>query len=153
MTIRREGNFDGFATPAEIRSVWDEYADIVAEPFRSALSSLPRDAHIWRERLSQWPTVAWEENQGPVTLAGDAAHPMTYRKIITLQIAPHLAFFRRLSPNLEMRFTLAKSHAQIVVRVLITPYMMPAIFVERSKSIFMTGSGFQMSWQLMRLSL
>ena len=84
MTFRHEGGHDGLTNPADIRSVWDQYAEKVAEPFRSALLSLPQDAVIWRERLSQWPTVAWDNNQGSVTLAGDAAHPMTYRKLMLL---------------------------------------------------------------------
>lgn len=84
MTFRHEGGHDGLTNPAEIRSVWDQYAEKFAEPFRSALLSLPQDAVIWRERLSQWPTVAWDNHQGSVTLAGDAAHPMTYRKLMLL---------------------------------------------------------------------
>lgn len=85
--------------PAEIRKAWNEKSEQTAEPFRSALLSLPDDAVIWSERLAQWPTVAWDNKQGTVTLAGDAAHPMTYRKHKaypppTLPPAPHS------SPNL-----------------------------------------------------
>lgn len=79
LTIRREGDYEFLATPAEIRRVWDQYAESFAEPFRSALLSLPGDAVIWCERLAHWPTVQWENRGGRVTLAGDAAHPMTYR--------------------------------------------------------------------------
>lgn len=84
MTIRHEEGNDGLNTPTEIRSVWDQYAKSHADPFRSALLSLPKDAIIWRERLSQWPTVAWDNMQGTVTLAGDAAHSMTFRKSTAL---------------------------------------------------------------------
>ena len=66
--------------PAEIRKAWNEKSETLTEPFRSALLSLPDDAVIWCERLSQWPTIAWDNKKGSVTLAGDAAHPMTYRK-------------------------------------------------------------------------
>ena len=84
LTLRHEGGREGLTTPAEIRSVWDQYAEKFAEPFRSAMLSLPRDAAIWCERLAQWPTVRWEKSGGLVTLAGDAAHPMTYRKLVAL---------------------------------------------------------------------
>lgn len=79
MTFWREGS-DQLTNVAEIRKVWNENSERMAEPFRSALLSLPNDAVIWCDRLSQWPTVAWDNKQGSVTLAGDAAHPMTYRK-------------------------------------------------------------------------
>lgn len=82
MSFRREAGYDGLTTPAEIRNAWDHWAELLADPFRSALLSLPQDAVIWRERLSQWPTVAWDNiDRGSVTLAGDAAHPMTFRKL------------------------------------------------------------------------
>lgn len=83
LTVRREGGYEGLSTPAEIRSVWNEYAESFAEPFRSAFLSLPGDAVLWCERLAQWPTVEWDGRKGTVTLAGDAAHPMTYRKLVT----------------------------------------------------------------------
>lgn len=62
--------------------MWNEYAELFAEPFRSAFLSLPGDAVLWCERLAQWPTVEWDGRGGTVTLAGDAAHPMTYRKLV-----------------------------------------------------------------------
>ena len=83
ITFWREGS-DQLTSAAEIRKVWNEKSEMMAEPFRSALLSLPEDAIIWSERLSQWPTIAWDNKQGSVTLAGDAAHPMTYRKQYTI---------------------------------------------------------------------
>lgn len=92
MTIRWEGGNDGLTSPAEIRSVWEQYAESFADPFRSAMLSLPKDAVIWCERLSQWPTVAWDNKQGTVTLAGDAAHSMTFSKPTTLLLVPPSPF-------------------------------------------------------------
>lgn len=84
MTIRQpESGSEALNTPQEIRKAWDPHAEQFAEPFRSAMLSLSRDTVIWSERLAQWPTVKWENSRGPVTLAGDAAHPMTYRKLVT----------------------------------------------------------------------
>ena len=31
-------------------------------------------------RLTEWPTVKWNSLPGKITLAGDAAHPMTFRR-------------------------------------------------------------------------
>lgn len=92
MTFWREGT-DQLTSAAEIRKAWDENSEKLAEPFRSALLSLPYDALIWCERLSQWPTVAWDNKQGSVTLAGDAAHPMTYRKQHTYTIIKNSLVF------------------------------------------------------------
>ena len=51
-----------------------------AEPFKSIYTSLPQGTKIWCDRLSQWPTIPWDNRAGRVTLAGDAAHPMTFRE-------------------------------------------------------------------------
>lgn len=84
MTIRQpESGSEGLNTSQEIRRAWDQHAEQFAEPFRSAMLSLSEDATIWSERIKQWPTVKWEQSRGTVTLAGDAAHPMTYRKLVT----------------------------------------------------------------------
>jgi hypothetical protein len=50
------------------------------EPFRSVLQSIPSEAPFWHNRLTSWPTQPWDNRNGTVTLAGDAAHPMTFRK-------------------------------------------------------------------------
>ena len=83
MTIRQpESGYKDLNTPQERRRAWDPRAEQFAEPFRSAMLFLPGDTVFWSERLMQWPTVKWENSRGPVTLAGDAAHPMTYRKLV-----------------------------------------------------------------------
>ena len=82
VTFRHEIGDEGLNTPADIRRAWDHFAENHAEPFRSALLSLPGDEELWCERLAQWPTVKWDRSgRGSVTLAGDAAHPMTYREL------------------------------------------------------------------------
>jgi hypothetical protein len=55
-------------------------ADTFGEPFRTILKSIPSETTIWHNRLSSWPTQPWDSRNGTVTLAGDAAHPMTFRK-------------------------------------------------------------------------
>lgn len=88
ITFRQDGTNQITNNPTDIRKTWNAHSEKVAEPFRSALLSLPADATIWCERLSQWPTEAWDNKQATVTLAGDAAHPMTYRKQHTIPSTP-----------------------------------------------------------------
>ena len=55
-------------------------ASVLAEPFKSFWQAIPDDAPAWHGRLSDWPTEPWDNRNGTVTLAGDAAHPMTFRE-------------------------------------------------------------------------
>ena len=66
--------------PKIIRQAWNDRAETIAEPFRSAYLSIDPSATIWCDRLAEWPTVPWNNRNGRITMAGDAAHPMTYRK-------------------------------------------------------------------------
>ncbi|KAL8647382.1 MAG: hypothetical protein Q9226_006453 [Calogaya cf. arnoldii] len=66
--------------PEEIRKNWVFHAEKLAEPFRSAFLEIAPTATIWCDRLAEWPTEAWDNRKGRVTLAGDSAHPMTYHR-------------------------------------------------------------------------
>ncbi|KAL8876976.1 MAG: hypothetical protein Q9198_004918, partial [Flavoplaca austrocitrina] len=66
--------------PKEIREKWLFHAKKLAEPLRSAYLEIAPTATIWCDRLAEWRTESWDNRNGRVTLAGDAAHPMTYRK-------------------------------------------------------------------------
>ncbi|KAI9879127.1 MAG: hypothetical protein M1830_009514 [Pleopsidium flavum] len=57
-----------------------ERAEPFAEPFRSIIQSIPDGTMAWHNRLSLWPTQPWDNRGGTVTLAGDAAHPMTFHR-------------------------------------------------------------------------
>lgn len=57
-----------------------ERAKVFGQPFRECFKAIPDDAPSWHARLSFWPTKEWDNKNGTITLAGDAAHPMTYRK-------------------------------------------------------------------------
>lgn len=54
------------------------------EPWKSAFEWVPEDQAAWNFDLSVWdPSLAehkWDNKNGRVTLVGDTAHPMTYRK-------------------------------------------------------------------------
>jgi 2-polyprenyl-6-methoxyphenol hydroxylase-like FAD-dependent oxidoreductase len=60
------------------------FAEKFADPFRSAFLWLKDDQPVWYAPLTQWdPSLSehrWDNHGGRVTLAGDAAHPMTFRK-------------------------------------------------------------------------
>ena len=48
------------------------------EPFRSAFSWVKDDTYIFPDRFASWNSPApWDNHSGCITLAGDAAHPMT----------------------------------------------------------------------------
>jgi 2-polyprenyl-6-methoxyphenol hydroxylase-like FAD-dependent oxidoreductase len=48
------------------------------EPFRSAYEWVSDDVYIYPDQFSSWNNSApWDNRDGKVTLAGDAAHPMT----------------------------------------------------------------------------
>jgi len=59
------------------------FAEQFADPFRSAFVWLKDDHPVWYAPLTQWdpslPEHRWDNHGGRVTLAGDAAHPMTFR--------------------------------------------------------------------------
>lgn len=59
---------------------WQRRSLTLFEPLRSMFLSVPSDLKYPCDRLAQWPTVAWDNREGKVTLTGDAAHPMTYHR-------------------------------------------------------------------------
>ncbi|KUI64402.1 FAD-dependent urate hydroxylase [Cytospora mali] len=54
-------------------------AEALAEPLRSIIAAIDDGSTAWSGYSTYWPTQGWEEHpsRGKVTLAGDAAHPMT----------------------------------------------------------------------------
>ena len=52
----------------------------LAEPRRSAMAWVPEGTHIPRDRLAIWSPVPWNHHGGRITLAGDAAHAVTYHR-------------------------------------------------------------------------
>ena len=51
----------------------------MCEPFRSAVMWMPDDTKITYDKMAYWIPILWDNHDGRVTLAGDAAHPMTPR--------------------------------------------------------------------------
>ncbi|KAK5662465.1 hypothetical protein OQA88_8376 [Cercophora sp. LCS_1] len=54
-------------------------AEGLAYPFKESFTSIPRGTKFWHARLTYWPTKPWDGG-GLVTLAGDAAHAMTFHR-------------------------------------------------------------------------
>ncbi|KAF2841942.1 FAD/NAD(P)-binding domain-containing protein [Patellaria atrata CBS 101060] len=62
-------------------------ADDFADPYKSCVYAIAEGTKCWRSRLKYWPTEPWDNLNGTVTLAGDAAHPMTFRKSLHFHLA------------------------------------------------------------------
>jgi 2-polyprenyl-6-methoxyphenol hydroxylase-like FAD-dependent oxidoreductase len=66
-----------------------------ADPFRSAFGWLKEDTTVWYAPLAHWdpsePEHGWDNHGGRITLAGDAAHPMTFRKFPSVNPDPPLS--------------------------------------------------------------
>jgi 2-polyprenyl-6-methoxyphenol hydroxylase-like FAD-dependent oxidoreductase len=57
-----------------------EIALKMAEPWKSELLWIPDGTPVADNSISYWVTTRWDNLDGKVTLAGDAAHPMPPRK-------------------------------------------------------------------------
>lgn len=75
----------------DILKAFYERSKDFGSPFKEAFLSVPKGTTVWHNRLSYWPTKPWDSRSGLVTLAGDAAHPMTFRKSSSL-LFPSLSF-------------------------------------------------------------
>ena len=57
-----------------------EKAQTFCEPFKSANLWIPEGTQLFPNFLSYWQPIPWDNRNGRITLVGDAAHPMTFRK-------------------------------------------------------------------------
>lgn len=53
-----------------------ERSSRLCEPFATAAAALPEDTILPADPGQQWSPIAWDNHNGTVTLAGDAAHSM-----------------------------------------------------------------------------
>lgn len=65
---------------AERVSILRSLADNFAEPRRSALTWLPDDLEVPDDSIKMWSPEPWDNHDGRVTLAGDAAHAIAFCK-------------------------------------------------------------------------
>ncbi|OCK81540.1 FAD/NAD(P)-binding domain-containing protein [Lepidopterella palustris CBS 459.81] len=51
-----------------------------AEPYKTAIECIPEDTEILKDQLKIWKPSPWDNHGGRATLAGDAAHTMTFHR-------------------------------------------------------------------------
>ncbi|MCJ1311570.1 hypothetical protein MMC25_005243 [Agyrium rufum] len=71
------GEKDPNMTNSERLAEVKKKASVLAEPFRSAVEWMPEDTPVTYDPIAFWEPLPWNNHGGRVTLAGDAAHPMT----------------------------------------------------------------------------
>jgi hypothetical protein len=109
---------------------WYEKGRKFGSPFNEVFATMDPKSSIWHNRLGYWPTKPWE-GKGLITLAGDAAHPMTFRKNTMLSFTSHFCCWcRHVLPRFcswrDCKTVLTLS--QIAAKALITPLQMPPIY-------------------------
>ncbi|EXJ74668.1 uncharacterized protein A1O5_01361 [Cladophialophora psammophila CBS 110553] len=70
------GENDNTMTYSERLALIKSNAKDFGEPARSAFMWLPDDTEVHKADISYWISQPWNNHQGRMTLAGDAAHPM-----------------------------------------------------------------------------
>jgi len=61
---------------AVLKRMFEDWCD----PHRAAVMALPAETVVRQDRLRKWRPVPWDNLGGRVTLAGDAAHALTFRE-------------------------------------------------------------------------
>lgn len=74
-----EANLDD-AEVGSLERHWQR-AESFGEPFKSANLWVPEGTKLNINKISYWIPEKWDTRGGRVLLAGDAAHPMTFRKL------------------------------------------------------------------------
>ncbi|KAL8735854.1 MAG: hypothetical protein Q9181_002659 [Wetmoreana brouardii] len=67
---------DNKSSYSEILALIKARAEGMGEPARSAFTWLPSDTEVHKADISYWISQPWNNRQGRLTLAGDAAHAM-----------------------------------------------------------------------------
>jgi hypothetical protein len=52
----------------------------LVEPWKSSLLWIPDETEVIPNNVAYWITTPWDNKNGAITLAGDAAHPLPPRK-------------------------------------------------------------------------
>ena len=86
---RREEDYEGDRNMVdELKRRMDGWAD----PYKSAVEWIPDEIHAKAVPFRIWRPTKWDNRGGRVTLSGDAAHSMTFRKFFE--------YFSRILPSL-----------------------------------------------------
>jgi len=65
--------------PTDLKAL-KEKAQTFCEPFKSANLWIPEGTKLFANFLGYWLPIPWDNRNGRITLVGNAAHPMTFRK-------------------------------------------------------------------------
>jgi 2-polyprenyl-6-methoxyphenol hydroxylase-like FAD-dependent oxidoreductase len=85
------GLVDTSQTDEERLSHLKEMAKDLAEPWKSAFTWIPEGSTTTASNLMYWATIPWDNQNGSVTLAGDAAHAMPPRMCSIASIVSSLS--------------------------------------------------------------
>ncbi|KAI9879536.1 MAG: hypothetical protein M1830_006115 [Pleopsidium flavum] len=70
------GDRDPTLTDSDRLQLLKSKAATLADPFKSANLWIPEGTPVTFDDVSYWVTIPWDNHNGRVTLAGDAAHPL-----------------------------------------------------------------------------
>ncbi|KAI9809365.1 MAG: hypothetical protein M1827_006877 [Pycnora praestabilis] len=70
------GERDPNMTDADRLKLLKERASPLAEPYRSANLFIPDGSKVSHDDITYWVTIPWDNHDGRISLAGDAAHPL-----------------------------------------------------------------------------
>lgn len=79
------GDVDHSLNHAQRLALIKERAKSLGEPARSAFTWIPDDTPVYKADIGYWVTRPWDNREGRITLAGDAAHPMPPCKCPSLE--------------------------------------------------------------------
>ena len=83
-TLEQQDDSAGWTNEQQLDQL-KQLAKDFTDPWKSALEWMPAGTQVWHLGMRVWDPSQedhqWDTHDGRVTLAGDAAHPMTYRKL------------------------------------------------------------------------
>jgi 2-polyprenyl-6-methoxyphenol hydroxylase-like FAD-dependent oxidoreductase len=77
------GTIDPKHTDDDRLATMKEFAQDFAEPWKSTFLWIPEGTPSHGSNLAFWETIPWDNHKGKVTLAGDSAHAMPPRKMLS----------------------------------------------------------------------
>lgn len=79
--IPTDPNYDTRALQGDkILADMKQRAEVFGDRIKFMWQSIPEGTPCWHNRLSYWVPEPWDNHNGTITIAGDAAHPMTFHR-------------------------------------------------------------------------
>lgn len=87
-----EGPEDELADKSADRLVYiKKRAQVLAPVLRKSIEDIPDDTDVLKIKLADWECLDWDNRDGTITLAGDAAHAMTMCKLLLIKVVKVVA--------------------------------------------------------------